>query len=352
MAAPVIGGRYLLQQRLGGGGQGEVYQALDNNEGDVVAIKLLPQLPPGQQWAEARILRRLADSHILPIRNADVASGQPYIVTELAQHGTLEDRLNAAGACGIDIDDAVKWIREACNGVARAHDVSLVHNDVKPANLFLSANNECLVGDFGMAALVPAAGIVMPPGATPETAAPEIAAAWNTTAATASVRSDVYSLGATAFWLLAGRPAHDFGGQNDVAAKMAIVASRQPARLRDIAPHVPQGVANAIETAMTRAPQDRFATPTELARALGARRTATRRWRRTDEHAGHVACWRGEPQSGGSTYIVCVEQAQRVNQFVITSRHSASGNRIAKGCRTVAQRNLAQGIRAVMSKLG
>lgn len=151
-----------------------------------------------------------------------------------------------------------------------------------------------------MASLVPSAGVVMPPGATPETAALEVAAGWNTPMATASIRSVIYSLGATALWLLAARPAHDFGGETDITAKMAIVASQPPARLRDLAPHVPLGVAHVIKKAMGQAPQDRFATATEFARALGARAAANRRWRRTDDHAGHVACWRGEPESGGS----------------------------------------------------
>jgi len=107
-----------------------------------------------------------------------------------------------------------------------------------------------------------------------------------------------------------------------------------------------------IEKAMSPAPQDRFASATELARALGARATAKRRWRRTDEHPGHVACWRGVPQSSGSTYVVCVEQGQRANEYSITSTHAASGNRIVKGCRIVTARNLSQAIRAVMNKLG
>src|SRR5205823_11261720 len=97
MGATVVGGRYVLQRQLGQGGQGDVYQALDSHEGDVVAIKLLRGLPPSGQWVEAQILRRLNDAHILPIRNADVAAGQPYLVTELAQHGTLEARLGASG---------------------------------------------------------------------------------------------------------------------------------------------------------------------------------------------------------------------------------------------------------------
>ena len=100
MAVPMIANRYAVQRQLGAG-RADVYEVIDTHEGDVVALKLLRRIAPGAVWNEARILRRLSDAHILPIRNADLASGQPYIVTELAQHGTLADRLAASGARGL-----------------------------------------------------------------------------------------------------------------------------------------------------------------------------------------------------------------------------------------------------------
>lgn len=350
----MIDGRYLVQGLLGvPGAQGEVYRVLDTYEGDQVAIKLLTAPPPGGPWAEAQFLRRLADPHVLPIRNADQVSGRPYLVTELAQHGTLQTRLEAAGQCGLDVDDVVRWIRQACHGVARAHDLRLLHNDLKPANLFLNAQAECLVGDFGMATLIPAgASAVRPYGATAETAAPEVAAGWRTPAETASVRSDVYSLGATAFWLLAVRPPHDFTGIPDLPRKMAIVASRVPPRLRDLAPHVPQHVADVIETAMARNPGDRYPSVTSIAGALGARPQTARHWKRTDEHAGHIACWRGEPRRQGSTYLLCVEPGPSAVQCNITATHASSGQRIIRGCTTAYVRKWPQAVRSAMRKLG
>jgi serine/threonine-protein kinase len=351
MGATVIGGRYVLQRQLGQGGQGDVYQALDSHEGDVVAIKLLRGLPPSGQWVEAQILRRLSDAHILPIRNADVAAGQPYLVTELAQHGTLEARLGASGGSGLDVDDVVGWIRDACHGVARAHDLRLVHNDLKPANLFLDANAECLVGDFGAAALIPpGATQTMPPMATAETAAP-IATGWNTPATTASFRSDVYSLGATAYWLLAARTAHDFGALTDTTAKMAVVASQIPPRLRDVAPHVPTQVAAAIERALARNPADRFATVLEFGATLGSRRALLRPWQRTDQHPAHVGCWTGVPRNGGSTYVLCLEPGPRATQLSLVARHAGSGNRITQECRVVPARSWAQAVRAAIGRL-
>ena len=350
----MIAGRYMVRRPLGSpGAQGEVYEVLDTHENDVVALKVLTALPPGGPWLEAQILRRLSDPHILPIRNADHALGQPYLVTELATHGALDGRLAAAGTCGLEVDDVVRWIRQACHGIARAHALRLLHNDIKPANLFLNAQGECLVADFGFAAIVsPGSTFAHPPGATAETAAPEVAVGWGTPHPTASVLSDVYSLGATAYWLLTAGSAHDFAGAADVAARMAIVASHSPRRLRDVAPHVPLSVATAVETVMARAPRDRYLSVTELAAALGARPSVARKWRRTDEHPGHLACWRGEHHGGGSTFVLCLETGARSTQRIITTVHAGSGNRVTRGCRGATTRAWAQAVRSVMRALG
>jgi eukaryotic-like serine/threonine-protein kinase len=276
-----------------------------------------------------------------------------FLATELARHGTLQDRLAAAGERGLDLDEVIRWTRHACFGVARAHDLRLLHNDLKPGNLFLNAEEECLVGDFGCATLIPAGmATVQPHGATPETTAPEIAASWGTRAASASILSDVYSLGATAVCLLAARPPHDLTGMPDVASKMAIVATQPAAVLRDLAPHVPKAVVTAIDTAIKRSPGDRYQTVTDFAAALGRRPAAARRWRRTDEHLGHLACWRGEPRGAGSTYVLCLERGSRPSQCTITTVHAGSGRRVSLGCRSAYLRSWGQAVRSVIQKLG
>lgn len=351
MAVTLIDNRYVVRRQIGTGGQGEVYEVFDNHEHDVAALKLLRNIAPGREWVEAQILRHLSDAHILPIRNAAIASGQPYLVTELATHGTLEHAMNGAGACGLLVDDVVRLTRQACHGIARAHDHRLLHNDIKPGNLFLNGQGECLVGDFGGASLIPeGATTVTPAAATPATSAPEVALGWPA-GVTASVRSDVYSLGATAYWLLAGRRPYEFPEAADFAARMAIVAAEAPPRLGDLAPHVPKHVAAAVERAMARDPRDRYDSVTAFASALGERPAVKRRWKRTDEHPGHFACWRGEPQSGGSIYVTCLEQGSRPTEAVITTRHLSGGNRISAGCRSSPMRNWPQAIRSVMRKL-
>jgi serine/threonine-protein kinase len=347
----VLGARYEILEVLKPGAQGEIYRVRDLNLDAIAVMKLIDLgVLPGGVWDEAQALNLLTDDHILPILNADLIAGQPFIVTALAQHGTLETALEATGNLGLPVDDAVDWIRQACMGVARAHDASLAHNDIKTANLFLSAKHECLVGDFGLASLLPPPPMVgVARGASAETAAPEVSSAWSTGAPPASVETDVYSLGATTFWLLAGQPAVNLSGAAGVPARMAAAAAQTPPRLRDIAPHVPAAVAVVIEQAMNPNPADRYRSVNDLAAALGSRSAKSRHWRRTDEHAGHVGCWRGE-QKGRSTYLVCLEQDTKPTRQTVTARHE-TGARIHGGSRSCTSSGWAKAVRATIDKL-
>jgi serine/threonine-protein kinase len=343
--------RYDLQAQIGTGAQGEVYRAYDKFEQDVVAVKLLgPSMNPLGPWVEAVILRNLTDHHILPIRNADVHLGRAFLVTVLASNGSIDDRISAAGACGLTTDDTVRWIRQACYGIARGHDSGILHNDVKPANLFLNSMGECVVADFGFASKLDPAGRSVPAGATATTVAPEIAALWGQNRPEASVRSDVYSLGATAYWTLAGRPAYDFTGVTDPMARMALVASSSPPRLQDVAPHVPKWVRDKVEKAMARDPAARYGSAHELAADLGERPAIPRRWFRTDEHANHLICWRGVPDRG-VTYVMCLQTGSRPAARVITTVSASSSRRMSKGCGTATTSTWSKVVRRMIRDL-
>jgi eukaryotic-like serine/threonine-protein kinase len=250
-------GRYQILARIGGGTFGEVFRAVDTHQGDVVAVKLLKLINPLRPWQEAEILTQLASPYILKVRNADIVAGQPYIVTELAQHGSTADRMRPIG---VPPELAVRWIRAACRGAARAHDAALVHRDIKPENIFLTAETDAVLGDFGIAELVDATGHASW-GGTTETMAPEVAAGGQT-----SVRSDVYSLGASLYALLAGRFAHQ--GSDDAAVTAAVVAGPGP-DIRDVAPNVSLVLAARVRQAMARAEVDRYPDAAAFDAALG-----------------------------------------------------------------------------------
>lgn len=343
--------RYELQAQLGTGAQGEVYRAYDRFEQDVVAVKLLgPPLNPLGPWVEAVILRNLTDHHILPIRNADVHLGRAYLVTALASNGSIDDRVSAASTCGLTTDDTVRWIRQACLGVARGHDSGILHNDVKPANLFLNSLGECVVADWGFASKLDPAGRSVPPGATAATVAPEIAARWRQNQPDATVRSDVYSLGATAYWMLAGQPAYDFTGVVDPNARMALVASGGPPRLQDVAPHVPKWVRDKVEKALARDPAVRYGSAHEFAADLGNRPAIPRRWFRTDEHPSHLMCWRGVPDRG-VTYLMCLQTGGTPATRIIRTVSTSSSRRISKGCGIATRSTWPRVVRRMMRDL-
>src|SRR5258708_2648165 len=107
-----------------------------------VALKLIRTLAfPITPWVEAQVLTHLRSDYILPVWNADFAAGIPYIVTELARHGSTADRL---APCGVSPDLAVRWVRAACRGATRTHDAGLLHRDIKAENLFLTEDDEAL----------------------------------------------------------------------------------------------------------------------------------------------------------------------------------------------------------------
>lgn len=346
-----LGGRYEILEVMKPGAQGEVYRVRDHNLDAIGVLKLIDLgVLVGDVWDEAQVLNRLADDHILPILNADIIAGQPFIVTTLAEHGTLEKALEATGNLGLPVDNVVDWIRQACTGVARAHDVSLAHNDIKPANLFLNGKGECLVGDFGLASLLlPPPLLSVARGATAETAAPEVCVGWAMRAPAASVETDVYSLGASAFWLLSGQPPVDLTGVAGVNARFAAAGTQTPPRLRDVAPHVFAPVATVIEKAMSANPADRYRSVNDLSAALGSRSARPRRWLRTDEHAGHIGCWRGE-EKGRATYIVCLEQDTKPTKRTVTGRY-ATGAKIHGASRSCGSKVWARAVRATIDKL-
>jgi serine/threonine-protein kinase len=315
----LIDGRYEVQGFLGAGGYGEVYAVLDRNQGVVVALKMLAPVGGGA-WHEARVLTKLRSEYILPVWNAATFSGVPYLVTELAVYGTLTTQFSPLGVAP---SQAVQWVIDASRGAQRTHDANLVHRDIKPDNIFLNERGRALLGDFGIASLMNSAGQA-PPHGSAVTLAPEVAAGGPTTRL-----SDVYSLGATLYAILAAR--YPFEGPTHPAIVAQIVAGPPPP-LRDLAPNVTIALAKRVDKAMSRNPTDRYPTAMDFAADLGRLRATSREWWRTDEHTGqgHVGCWRGEAR-GKAAATVCVIPAGK--RFEVEAAHQPSGRRITAGCR-------------------
>jgi eukaryotic-like serine/threonine-protein kinase len=335
----VFANRYRLQRYIGWGTFGEVYEALDTHQGDVIALKLLKLINPNRPWAEAEILTQLRSPYVLSVRNADVWAGQPYLATDLARFGAASARMLPLG---VSPDLAVRWIRDACRGAVRTHHAGLVHRDIKADNLFLTGEDAAVLGDFGIAEIMNPLGQASN-GGTPETMAPEVAAGLTT-----SVRSDVYSLGASLYGLLAGRFAHQ--GANPAACQAAVVSGPGP-RLRAVAPHVTQALAVRVEKAMARSPAGRYPDAASFDAALGELPLPDRAWRRTDEHAPlHHLCFRGEDRCGGVAATVCAVAVGR--RYEVAACHQPSGRRIHAASRPPGPTSaLARNLRSAMASV-
>lgn len=307
-------------------------RCFDIHERDEVAVKLIDTLG-GQigQWDEARYLRQLTDPHILPIRNVLEDLGQPILVTEIAEGGTIDDRLNRPD--GLVPVDAIDWVRHACLGLRRAHTDGLVHNDMKPANLFLTATGRCMVGDFGFATLLdPATGMARLIGATPATGAPEAITGALTGQAMASVASDVYSVGATLYWLLSGAPPVPLGMSHQQARDFVVAGNVVP--LKVIAPHVGDYTCRVTAKAMAIDPNLRHQSAIELYGDLGSARNPEareRQWHTVLTHPGHEKCWECPPLGTKRALRVCLIPVG--SAYDVRAEHVPSG-RLYKSERT------------------
>jgi serine/threonine protein kinase len=143
-------GRYALYERRGNGNFGTVYRARDVWLERDVAIKLLDpeEVTLDAALTEARIQHLCRHPHVVTIYDIRIGPPLPMIVMEYLPAGSAEDRLKDSGAV---LQDALRWTRNALQGLAHAHEMGVLHRDLKPANLMLLPNGEAALSDFGIA---------------------------------------------------------------------------------------------------------------------------------------------------------------------------------------------------------
>lgn len=198
-------GPYRLRQPIGRGGMGEVWLAYDVNLHRDLAVKLLPEALSNDEEGlrrflrEARLAARLVHANVVTVYDAGVENHRAYLVMQYIPGGTLAEAANHP----LPWREAVRTIRDAAKGLHAAHELGMVHRDVKPANLMRGVDGSIKVVDFGLARMqwedskLSAEGVVLGTGAY---MAPE---QW--IGQEADRRSDIYSLTCTLYHLLAGR---------------------------------------------------------------------------------------------------------------------------------------------------
>ncbi|HEU4409177.1 MAG TPA: serine/threonine-protein kinase [Polyangiaceae bacterium] len=267
-------GKYRLTRKLGQGGMGAVFEATHLRLGQKVAIKVvLPQVAERPELAyrfehEGRAAARLRGRHSVRVLDVDATpEGLRFLVMELLEGHSLGDELKRRGP--LPIGEAVRYVREACEGVDEAHRAGIIHRDLKPANLFLSIGGEARVVkvvDFGIAKTAGAgdANYRTATGAalgTYKYMSPEQAKS----PGSVDARTDVWSLGVVLYQLLSGKT--PFNGEGAVGIIYAL-ATQMPTPLRDLRADVPEALAAVIDRALCKDRDGRFQTVRELSDAL------------------------------------------------------------------------------------
>ena len=197
-----IGGRYELSSEIARGAMGAVYEAADLETGDRVALKrLLDPRHAIRFEIEARLLMRFDHPRVVSVLDYLVEDSGSWLVMELVSGTDLETVLQERGDPGLQPDEAIRLVLEACEALAYVHDQNTVHRDVKPRNLMLCTEGVVLV-DFGIARELEAAGGGTIGIGTPGFMPPEL----YEDAGRLTRRADVYGIAATLWMLITGRP--------------------------------------------------------------------------------------------------------------------------------------------------
>jgi TolB-like protein len=263
-------GHYALLRELGRGGMATVFLATDLKHDRPVAFKVLhpdlaQALGPERFQREIRLAARLQHPHILTVHDSGETAGQLWFTMPFVEGESLRDRLRRDRQ--LSLDDALRIARQAAQALQYAHDHGVVHRDIKPENLLLTSDGNTLVADFGIARALGVAGdddkltqTGMSVG-TPAYMSPEQA----TGDRALDARSDIYSLGAVLFEMLAGE--QPYTGPTVQAILMKRLSEPVP-RVRSGRPSVPEAVDLAISRSLAIVPADRYATAVQFAQAL------------------------------------------------------------------------------------
>lgn len=269
---PFAFGRYVLTRRLGRGGMGVVYAARDERLGRDVAIKLIAGLGDASAvnrfWREARAAASVSHPHVCQIFEIDDSPQGIYLAMELLDGESLEQHLQR-GPCSTQA--AVERAVQLLDALQALHERGLVHRDVKPSNLFLTAHGAKLL-DFGLARSFLGDTIaidrsgptdITQPGlivGTPKYMAPE-----QVSGEALDARTDLFSAGCVLFEMLAGRP--PFSGNNVIDLLFAILNEHPPALQ---GPDAVVAIDRVIRRALAKRSADRFQSAGEMAAALRA----------------------------------------------------------------------------------
>jgi serine/threonine protein kinase len=270
-ASDLVLGHYLLLERLGEGGMGQVFKARERRLGRIVALKVLRKeriaKPDFVQrfYQEIQAAARLSHPNIVHAYDAEQIGEAHVFAMEYVEGIDLSRLVKQNGS--LTVREACEYVRQAAVGLQHIHENGMVHRDIKPANLIRTQTGDALkILDMGLARLrheedeatppkrLTRLGVVM---GTIDFIAPEQAL----DSRQADIRSDLYSLGCTLYFLLAGRPPFPL---EDPMAKLLAHSCDPATPLEQLRPEVPPSLSAIVNKLMAKRPGERYPTPAEL----------------------------------------------------------------------------------------
>src|SRR5579884_3175988 len=267
-------GKYKVLEKLGAGGMGIVYLCEHKLMRRRVAVKVLPESGAedaeslARFYREARAVAALDHPNIVRAYDIDQDDKLHFLVMEHVDGSSLQEIVKKTGP--MDELRACHYIRQAALGLQHAHDAAgIVHRDIKPGNILVDRNGIVKILDMGLARFFHDEEDVLSHKfeddvlGTADYLAPEQALDSHSV----DIRADIYSLGATFYYGLTGKPPFADG---TVAQKLLWHQTKAPRSIRELRKDVPQELVTLIDKMMAKDPAKRFQTPAELARAAGA----------------------------------------------------------------------------------
>jgi len=230
-------GRYQIIEELGKGGMGKVYKVFDTDIKEKVALKLLkPEIASDRETIERfsnelRLARKISHRNVCRMYDLGKAEGTHFITMEYVQGEDLKSMIRMTGMLGIGTVLSVG--KQICDGLTEAHNLEVVHRDLKPTNIMIDKDGNAKIMDFGIARSIREKGITGPSVliGTPEYMSPEQAEAKEV-----DYRSDIYSLGIILYEMATGRL--PFEGETALAIAMK-QKGEAPKNPKGLNPHIP-----------------------------------------------------------------------------------------------------------------
>ncbi|MBT3379433.1 MAG: serine/threonine protein kinase [Lentisphaerae bacterium] len=263
-------GDLLLEEPIGSGGTASVYRALDLTLDREVAVKMLDEQiasRPGRVkmfLKEARSAASVNHPNVVPIYSCGEAEGRPYLVMQYMAGLSLDRTLQSAPR-GLELGEAIRVAGETARGLEAAHRHGIIHHDVKPGNILVDADSNVRIGDFGLAEALRGDTVAADDAEAPWIT-PYYVSCERVLTGKEDYRGDIYSLGATVYHLLTGRPPFEGNGSGEIA--WARTKGVLPAAPSEVRPEIPGALSDYVLRLLAPNPAERPQAYAEIVSAL------------------------------------------------------------------------------------